>query len=86
MAIGTDPSDRESLDALIRDIENLNFEDIDPDALREAEVDMAQFVLDELVGKTIKAAVHEENRIVLETADGNRYFFYAFMGSGRPSA
>jgi hypothetical protein len=24
----------------------------------------------------------EETRIVIETGDGNRYFFYGFMGSG----
>lgn len=56
--------------------------DIDPDALREAEFVQAQSILDTLVGKTIGTAQIEDTRIVVETTDGNRYFFYGFMGSG----
>jgi hypothetical protein len=41
-------------------------------------------ILDTLVGETITAAAMEDTRIVVETASGNRYFFYGFMGSGRP--
>ena len=56
--------------------------EIDPDALREAEFEQTQSILDTLAGKTIKCAVLEDKRIVIETADGPRYFFFGFMGSG----
>ncbi len=55
--------------------------EIDADALREAEFEQTQAILDTLVGKTIVKAELEEKRIVVETADGNRYFFYGFMGA-----
>jgi hypothetical protein len=58
--------------------------EIEPDSLREAEFVQAQMILDTLVGETITAAAMEDTRIVVETASGNRYFFYGFMGSGRP--
>jgi hypothetical protein len=84
MAIETDPPGPESLDHLLADLQDLNLEDIDPDALREAEFEQTRWVLDELAGKTIAKAELEDTRIVIETNDGNRYFFYGFMGSGRP--
>ncbi len=76
MAIGTDPGDHGSLDDL------LNLLEVDPDALREAEFEQTQFILDTLIGKTIKTATIEDTRIVIEVEGGNRYFFYGFMGSG----
>ena len=60
----------------------LDLVEVDPDALREAEFEQIQFVLDDMIGKTIKGASIELKRIVIETNDGNRYFFYGFMGSG----
>ncbi|HMD01729.1 MAG TPA: hypothetical protein VKG44_02070 [Candidatus Baltobacteraceae bacterium] len=55
--------------------------EIDADALREAEFEQTQGILDTLAGKTIAKATLEDTRIVVETSDGNRYFFYGFMGS-----
>lgn len=81
MAIGTESDPMEtggSLEELLRDLK-----EIDPDALREAEFEQTRWILDELTGKTIRAATVEDTRIVIETGDGNRYFFYGFMGSGR---
>ena len=49
---------------------------------REAEFLQAQAILATLIGKTITGAEIEETRIVIETSDGNRYFFYGFLGSG----
>ena len=80
MAIGTDsvdPMDGASLEELLRDLQ-----DIDPDALREAEFEQTRWVLDGLAGKVIRSASVEETRIVIETSEGNKYFFYGFMGSG----
>ena len=76
MAIGSGSSG--SLEDLLRDLK-----EIDPEALRAAEFEQTQWVLDELAGKTIRRADLEDTRIVIETNDGNRYFFYGFMGSGR---
>ena len=53
--------------------------DVDSDALREAEFEQIQSILDTLEGKTIRGASIEETRIVIETTDGNRYFFFGFM-------
>ena len=75
MAIGTDPAKAGSLDDL------LNLLEVDPDALREAEFEQTQSILDTLMGKTIRKASIEDTRIVVETSDGNRYFFFGFMGS-----
>jgi hypothetical protein len=61
--------------------ELLNLLEIDPNALREAEFVQAQAILDTMVGETIASAEMEEGRIVVETATGNRYFFYGFMGN-----
>jgi hypothetical protein len=86
MAIETDPPGNGSIEQLLRVLENLDMKDIDPDALRQAEFEQTQWVLDELVGKTIVKAEIQETRVVIETGDGNRYFFYGFMGSGhRPT-
>ncbi|MDQ2909350.1 MAG: hypothetical protein M3R44_08390 [Candidatus Eremiobacteraeota bacterium] len=75
MSIGSDPADHGSLDDL------LNLLEVDPDALRDAEFEQTQSILDTLVSKTIAAATIEDTRIVIETSEGNRYFFYGFMGS-----
>jgi hypothetical protein len=75
MAIGSGSGG--SLEALLRDLK-----EIDAEALRAAEFEQTQWVLDELAGKTIRRADLEETRIVIETSDGFRYFFYGFMGSG----
>jgi hypothetical protein len=83
MAIETDPPGPESLEQLLKALGDLDLKDIDPDALREAEFEQTRWVLDELAGKTIAKAELEDTRIVIETGDGNRYFFYGFMGSGR---
>lgn len=61
--------------------ELLELIEVEPDALREAEFLQAQAILDTLVGKTIVAARVEETRIAVTTSDGNRYFFYGFLGS-----
>jgi len=84
MALETDPPGPGSLDQLLKDLGDLDLRDIDPDALREAEFEQTRWILDELAGKTIAKAELEDTRIVIETSDGNRYFFYGFMGSGRP--
>jgi hypothetical protein len=78
MTMGTDePADRGSIDELLD-----NLMEIDPDALRAAEFEQTQWILDTLTGKTITRAIVEDRRIVIETADGNRYFFFGFMGKG----
>ena len=84
MAIGTetDPADPGKLDALLRDIGDLDLQDIDADSLREWEFEQIRSVLDDLAGKTIRSATLEDTRIVIETGDGNRYFFFGFMGGG----
>jgi hypothetical protein len=71
---GADQLGNDKVDDLI------NLMDIDPDALREAEFVQAQSILDTLVGKTIEHAAIEDTRIVVETTEGDRYFFYGFMG------
>jgi hypothetical protein len=85
MAIETGPPGPESLDQLLAALEDIDLQDIDPSLLREAEFEQTRWVLDELAGKTIAKAELEDTRIVIETGDGNRYFFYGFMGSGRPN-
>ena len=63
--------------------ELLHLIEVEPDALREAEFFQAQSILDTLVGKTITSAEMEETRIVIGTSDGNKYFFYGFMGNAK---
>ncbi len=60
--------------------ELLQLIEVEPDALREAEFLQAQAILETLIGKTIQSADLEETRIVITTNDGNRYFFYGFLG------
>ena len=60
--------------------ELLHLIEVEPDALREAEFMQAQSSLETMVGKTIRAAELEETRIVITTSDGNKYFFYGFLG------
>ena len=62
--------------------ELLHLIEVEPDALREAEFLQAQAILETMVGKTITAADLEETRIVITTSDGNKYFFYGFLGEG----
>jgi hypothetical protein len=76
---GADQVGKDKIDDLI------NLMDIDPDALREAEFVQAQAILDTLVGKTIEHATMEDTRIVVETTEGDRYFFYGFMGGSTTS-
>ena len=68
---------------LLADIDSQieDFNEIDPDAIREAEFVQVQAILETLCGKTIKRASVEETRIVVETNEGDRYFFFGFMGS-----
>jgi hypothetical protein len=61
--------------------ELLHLIEVEPDALREAEFLQAQAILDTMIGKKIASAQIEERRIVIETADGNKYFFYGFLGN-----
>jgi hypothetical protein len=82
MATESDPPGNGSIEQLLRVLENIDLQDIDPEALREAEFEQTQWVLDEMVGKTIVKAEMEDTRVAIETGDGNRYFFYGFMGSG----
>ncbi|HEV2262228.1 MAG TPA: hypothetical protein VGR69_08090 [Candidatus Rubrimentiphilum sp.] len=60
--------------------ELLQLIEVEPDALREAEFAQAQSILETLVGKTVKSAEIEDTRIVITTQDGNKYFFYGFLG------
>jgi hypothetical protein len=83
MATGPEPTAQGAIEDLERLLSSL--EAIDPDALREEEFAQTQWMLDQLKGKTIKRATIEPKRIVLETTDGNRYFFYGFIGGGEAS-
>ena len=56
--------------------------DIEPEALRAAEFMQAREVVTAMVGRRITAARVEDTRIVIETDDGNVYYFYGFMGEG----
>jgi hypothetical protein len=67
---------KERIEELLRLIE------VEPDKLREAEFLQAQAILDTMAGKSIVAATMEETRITIETSDGNKYFFYGFLGGG----
>jgi hypothetical protein len=60
--------------------ELLQLIEVEPDALREAELMQAQAILETLVGKTIAAVDFEDTRIVVTTSEGNKYFFYGFLG------
>jgi hypothetical protein len=73
-----------TFDELLALIDTTDLTDVDADALRDAEFEQQQSILDTLVGKTIARATVTETRIEVETSDGNRYFFYGFMGGGGP--
>jgi hypothetical protein len=75
-----DDSDRVTMNDRIDEL--LELIEVEPDALREAEFLQAQAILETLVGKSISAAEIQDTRIVITTGDGNRYFFYGFLGSG----
>jgi hypothetical protein len=64
--------------------ELLELIEVEPDALREAEFLQAQAILETLIGKTVQAAEIDDTRIVITTSDGNRYFFYGFLGESSP--
>lgn len=63
--------------------ELLGLIEIEPDALREAEFMQAQSILETMIGKTITSANIEDTRIVVSTSDGNKYYFYGFLGGQR---
>lgn len=69
--------DSRLMDARLDDL--LDLMEVDSDALREAEFEQIQSILDTMTGKTIQSASIESTRIVVETTDGNRYFFFGFM-------
>jgi hypothetical protein len=77
MGLGTEQMN-DRIDELLHLIE------VEPDALREAEFMQAQAILETMVGKTVTAAELNETRIVLTLSDGNKYFFYGFLGEGGP--
>lgn len=60
--------------------ELLHLIEVEPDALREAEFAQAASILETMVGKTVTSAELEDTRIVITTGDGNKYFFYGFLG------
>lgn len=60
--------------------------EVEPDALREAEFLQAQAILETMQGKTIASAALEDTRIVITTSDGNKYFFYGFLGDAGEGA
>ncbi len=62
--------------------ELLHLIEVEPDALREAEFLQAQAILETMIGKTVASAEIDETRIVVTTTEGNKYFFYGFLGSG----
>lgn len=64
--------------------ELLELIEVEPDALREAEFLQAQAILETLVGKTVSSAELQDTRIILTTTEGNRYFFYGFLGENPP--
>jgi hypothetical protein len=75
------PRDDDFLEAMNDRInELLHLIEVEPDALREAEFLQAQAILEEMIGKTVVAAEVEETRIAIATSDGNKYFFYGFLG------
>jgi hypothetical protein len=62
--------------------ELLHLIEVEPDALREAEFMQAQAILETMIGKKVAGAELEETRIVITMEDGNKYFFYGFLGEG----
>ncbi|HZZ64963.1 MAG TPA: hypothetical protein VFE17_05675 [Candidatus Baltobacteraceae bacterium] len=66
--------------------ELLHLIEVEPDALREAEFMQAQAILETMIGKKITGAEIQETRIVITTDDGNKYFFYGFLGETETSS
>ncbi|HET7814589.1 MAG TPA: hypothetical protein VFL13_09470 [Candidatus Baltobacteraceae bacterium] len=66
--------------------ELLHLIEVEPDALREAEFMQAQAILETMIGQTIKSADLEDTRIVITTGEGNKYYFYGFLGESGNSA
>jgi hypothetical protein len=64
--------------------ELLSLIEIEPDRLRTAEFLNAQAVLESLIGKTVTSATVEETRVTVATEDGERYYFYGFLGFEKP--
>jgi hypothetical protein len=62
--------------------ELLQLIEVEPEALREAEFLQAQAILETMIGKTVVSAELEDTRIVITTSEGNKYFFYGFLGEG----
>jgi hypothetical protein len=58
--------------------------DIEPEALREAEFGTVQAVLDSMVGRRITSAWIDDVHVEVTTDDGSVYSFYGFLGSGKP--
>jgi hypothetical protein len=68
----------------VKNISESEMMDIDPEALREAEREFAQGILDTMPGKHVARASYEETRVVLTMTDGCEYYFYGFLGDSRP--
>jgi hypothetical protein len=64
--------------------ELLSLIEVEPDRLRTAEFLNAQAVLESLIGKTVTSATVEETRVTVATEDGERYYFYGFLGFEKP--
>ena len=62
--------------------ELLHLIEVEPDALREAEFMQAQAILETMIGQKVATADIEDTRIVITLDNGNKYFFYGFLGSG----
>jgi hypothetical protein len=63
--------------------ELLDLIEVEPDRLRAAEFLNAQAVLESLAGKTVASATVEETRVTIATDEGQRYYFYGFLGFER---
>ena len=62
--------------------ELLHLIEVEPDALREAEFMQVQAILETMIGQKVATADIEDTRIVITLDNGNKYFFYGFLGSG----
>ncbi len=61
--------------------ELLHLIEAEPEGLRTAEFLQTQAMLENVVGKTITAAVVEETRVAITTSDGCKYYFYGYLGA-----
>jgi hypothetical protein len=59
--------------------------DAEPEHLQTAELLNTRAVLESLIGKTVSAAVVDDRRVAVTTADGGRYYFYGFLGFEQPA-